>query len=283
MGAVAEDQNRLAERVELKEPIKAILVDVDALIIEVSLLNCRVQHFGRVTMGSTATLQFQWRGEKIKLKGKVARTTMKPIGGKPAYESAIQFGTTLDEAPDALKKIMKGLALPFAAPEPEEPSPEPQQQKAPPRQKAPAPPQKPAPPQQKPAPAQKTAPAQKPAPKPAPVRTLTPPPIPAFAPPMFSLDEPVPFLREDEDEIEEIDASAEILPVTFVQCVLTAGKWTKKRVDDPKQPREGFTMIDPEDDAELDEFCKTYEVADPETRRMIRVSFEVGIAQKGHG
>ena len=32
----------------------------------------------------------------------------------------------------------------------------------------------------------------------------------------------------------------------------------------------------------LDEFCKTYEVADPETRRMIRVSFEVGIAQKGH-
>ena len=41
-------------------------------------------------------------------------------------------------------------------------------------------------------------------------------------------------------------------------------------------------MIDPGDDAEVDEFCKTYEVADPETRRMIRVSFEVGIAQKGH-
>ena len=58
-------------------------------------------------MGSTATLQFQWRGEKIKIKGKVARTTMKPLGGKPAYESAIQFGTTLDEAPDAMRKIMK--------------------------------------------------------------------------------------------------------------------------------------------------------------------------------
>ena len=54
-------------------------------------------------------------------------------------------------------------------------------------------------------------------------------------------------------------------------------------VSDPKQPREGFTMIDPEDDAELDEFCKTYEVADPETRRMIRVSFEVGIAQRQRG
>ena len=42
-------------------------------------------------------------------------------------------------------------------------------------------------------------------------------------------------------------------------------------------------MIDPGDDAEVDEFCKTYQVADPETRRMIRISFEVGIAQKGHG
>ena len=278
MGAVAEDQNRLAERVELKEPIKAILVDVDALIIEVSLLNCRVQHFGRVMMGSTATLQFQWRGEKIKLKGKVARTTMKPIGGKPAYESAIQFGTTLDEAPDALKKIMKGLAQPFAASEPEEAAPERQQPKAPSRQKAPAPPQKPAPPQQKPAPVQKPAPAQKPAPKPAPARVVTPPPMPL--PPMFSLDTPVPFLREDEDEIEEIEASAEIRPVSYVECTLTGGKWTKRRVSDPKQPREGFTMIDPEDDAELDEFCKTYQVADPETRRMIRVSFEVGIAQR---
>jgi hypothetical protein len=278
MGAVAEDQNRLAERVELKEPIKATLVDVDAQIIELSLLNCRVQHFGRVTMGSTATLQFQWRGEKIKLKGKVARTTMKPIGGKPAYESAIQFGTTLDEAPDALKKIMKGLAQPFAASEPEEAAPEPQQPKAPSRQKAPAPPQKPAPPQQKP------APVQKPAPKPAPVRTPTPPPMPPVAPPpMFSLDEPVPFLREDEDEIEEIEASAEIRPVSYVECTLTSGKWTKRRVNDPKQPREGFTMIDPEDDADLDEFCKTYQVADPETRRMIRVSFEVAIAQRERG
>jgi hypothetical protein len=278
MGAVAEDQKRLAERVELKEPIKATLVDVDAQIIELSLLNCRVQHFGRVMMGSTATLQFQWRGEKIKLKGKVARTTMKPIGGKPAYESAIQFGTTLDEAPDALKKIMKGLAQPFAASEPQEAAPEPQQPKAPSRQKAPAPPQKPAPPQQKP------APVQKPAPKPAPLRTPTPPPMPPVAPPpMFSLDEPVPFLREDEDEIEEIEASAEIRPVSYVECTLTGGKWTKRRVNDPKQPREGFTMIDPEDDADLDEFCKTYQVADPETRRMIRVSFEVAIAQRERG
>jgi len=278
MGAVAEDQKRLAERIELKEPIKATLVDVDAQIIELSLLNCRVQHFGRVMMGSTATLQFQWRGEKIKLKGKVARTTMKPIGGKPAYESAIQFGTTLDEAPDALKKIMKGLAQPFAAVEPQEAAPELQQPQAPPRQKAPAPPQKPAPPQQKP------APVQKPAPKPAPVRTPTPPPLPAFnPPPMFSLDEPVPFLREDEDDIEEIEASAEIRAVLYVECTLNGGKWTKRRVSDPKQPREGFTMIDPEDDADLDEFCKTYEVADPETRRMIRVSFEVGIAQRERG
>ena len=221
-------------------------------------------------MGSNATLQFHWRGEKFKLKGKVARTTMKPISGKPAYESAIQFGTTLDEAPEALKKIMKGLALPFADTEPEPPAPskpESRQKAAAPTQKAAAPP--------------KAAP--KPPPKPGPVRTPTPLPMPPIIEaPLFSLDDPVPFLRE-EDEIEEIEASAEIQPISYVECILQGKKWTTRRVTEPRQPREGFTMIDPGDDAEVDEFCKSYEVADPETRQMIRVSFEIAIAQRQRG
>jgi hypothetical protein len=276
---VAEDQKRLAERIELKQPIEGTIGDVAVQIVELSLLNCRVEHYGRLTMGANASLHFQWRGEKIKLKGKVARTEMRPIGGKPGYSSAIQFATALEDSPEELQRVMRGLVQIVGAPN-LAPSPTPA---AKPGATKPAPSPKPP---SKSAISGKFAPLPKAAPSPkAPPPTPPPKAKPAPPPPPPPPPEPAPFLRDfdEEDEIEEIDASAEILPVTFVQCVLTAGKWTKKRVDDPKQPREGFTMIDPGDDAEVDEFCKTYEVADPETRRMIRISFEVGIAQKGHG
>ena len=280
---VAEDQKRLGERIELKQPIEGTIGDVAVQIVELSLLNCRVEHYGRLTMGANASLHFQWRGEKIKLKGKVARTEMRPIGGKPGYSSAVQFATALEDSPEPLQRVLRGLVqmlgapdlAPPLAPQPP-PAPKPAATKPVPSPNSPS---KSAPPG-KAAPSPKTAPSPKAAPPPP-----SPKPKPAPPPPPPPPPQPAPFLRdfEEEDEIEEIEASAEILPVTFVQCILTAGKWTKKRVDDPKQPRDGFTMIDPGDDAELDEFCKTYEVADPETRRMIRISFEVAIAQKGHG
>ena len=38
-------------------------------------------------------------------------------------------------------------------------------------------------------------------------------------------------------------------------------------------------MIAPETDEEVHDFCRTYEMADPETQRMIRLSFELAIAQ----
>jgi hypothetical protein len=283
---VAEDQKRLAERIELKQPIEGTIGDVAVQIVELSLLNCRVEHYGRLTMGSNASLHFQWRGEKIKLKGKVARTEMRPIGGKPGYSSAVQFATSLEDSPEPLQRVVRSLVqmlgAPDLAPPPAPPHPasssKPAATKPAPSPKF-SPSKSPQPP--KAAPSSRTAPLPKAAPPPAPAKPKAAPPPPPPPP----LPEPAPFLRDfdEEDEIEEIEASAEILPVTYVQCVLTAGKWTKKRVDDPKQPREGFTMIDPGDDAEVDQFCKTYEVADPETRRMIRVSFEVGIAQKRHG
>ena len=47
---------------------------------------------------------------------------------------------------------------------------------------------------------------------------------------------------------------------------------------DPHQPREGFTMQWPDDNTEVSASCRTYDVADLETRRMIRLAFELTIA-----
>ena len=123
-----------------------------------------------------------------------------------------------------------------------------------------------------------TPPPPKPAPKPA--APLPPPPKAAPAPARKTptpLPMPAPFLTTD-DDIEEIDAGAEVPP--YVHCeYLEDGHWQNTRTDDPRQPLSGFTMIAPETDEEIDDFCRTYEMADPETQRMIRLSFELGITQ----
>ena len=88
---------------------------------------------------------------------------------------------------------------------------------------------------------------------------------------------PAPFLVADE-EVEELDAATEVAP--YVQCIYREdGGWDKIPTTDPKQPISGFTMLTPDDAKEVDDFCRTYEMADPETQRMIRLSFELGIAQ----
>jgi hypothetical protein len=104
-----------------------------------------------------------------------------------------------------------------------------------------------------------------------------PPPPPPPPPPVFAASTPVPFLPDIDDDFEEIGAEAEVLP--YVRCVWEEEQWVKDRTRDPKQPMQGFTMLAPESEDEIDDFCRTYEVADPETQRMIRLSFELAIAQ----
>src|SRR2546428_13588272 len=67
-------------------------------------------------MGANASRHFQWRGEKIKLKGKGARTEMRPIGGKPGYSSAIQFAAALEDSPEELQRVMRGLVQAVGGP-----------------------------------------------------------------------------------------------------------------------------------------------------------------------
>jgi hypothetical protein len=102
------------------------------------------------------------------------------------------------------------------------------------------------------------------------------PPTPPTKPPSPLSSAPAPFLPDLDDEVEEIGLSAEVLP--YVECTWEEEQWVKRRTRDPKQPLQGFTMLAPDSDAEIDDFCRTFEVADPETQRMIRLSFELSIA-----
>jgi len=241
------DQQRNAERIPLDAPLEATIESAEAHVVELSLIGAKVEHFNRLSMNSAATVQFKWKGKPIKLKGKVARTEMRSIRGKAGYVSGVTFAPRAEEAPQELRWIMNTI---IESTELESELP-------------PLPPPKPA--------------AAPPKPAPPPPKAAAPPPKKAVKVPT-PLPMPAPFLASDDDEVEEIGADSEVSP--FVKCVyLEDGSWQKTPTQDPKQPISGFTMIAPDSDAELHDFCRTYEMADPETQRMIRLSFELGIAQ----
>jgi len=333
---VSDDQQRAAERVPLEKPIEVTLNDVGGRIIEISLIGCKVEHTGRLNMGSTVNMDFLWQHRKIRLKAKVTRTEMRPIAGKPGYLSALQLAATLEESPTPLRRVIAGLLdQPFD--EPDEPEPEPVKERIPDRP-APRPTSSPGS-RPSPQPVASRPPASSPIkPKPSapigrpstqPVSRQTPavaqpikpkPSITVPAPPALPISKPAPAVPPVgpappapavkpvtpqaapvvvDEEIEEISASAEIrddekaeeieelgsaeeiseTPPDFLECMLVGGKWIKRHVRDPRQPREGFTMLAPEDESDIDQYCRSYEVADPDTRRMIRVSFDLAIAR----
>lgn len=276
-----DEQQRNAERIPLTEPIDGTIDSAEARIVDLSLIGAKVEHFNRLAMNSTVSVQFKWKNQNIKLKGKVARTEMRSIRGKPGYMSGITFANSLEQCPPELRWVMGTFVeqIELDAELPAAPPPLIQQAAPPPMKEVPAPAKKEA------APPLKAAPPPPPlkkdaAPPPPPMKDVPPPlkkeaaPPPKAAPPPPTT--PAPFLPTD-DEVEEIDAAAEVPP--YVLCIYGEdGGWEKTRTGDAKQPISGFTMLAPESDDEVDDFCRTYEMADPETQRMIRLSFELAIA-----
>lgn len=53
--------------------------------------------------------------------------------------------------------------------------------------------------------------------------------------------------------------------------------WTCRRTELPSQPKSGFTVAAYEDEDELESLCKTYEIADEEGRKLIRLVAELSV------
>jgi len=56
---------------------------------------------------------------------------------------------------------------------------------------------------------------------------------------------------------------------------LVGGRWSVARSDSARQPTDGFTVAAYEDEEELEHLCRTYEAADEEGRRLIRLVAEL--------
>ena len=244
---MAIEERRSATRVALPEPIEATLGAVQARLVEISASGARVEHDERVTVFADSTLSFTWRGEKVAIAVKVARSEIAGRrGAMLIYQSGIQFreeqsgnaalaaliywAMTGDDAPARIEEGATAWSRlePAAA-----------------------------------VPAEVAAPAA--VAPPAPPARVAPPPQPAARPATAHASASVPFGSNpfasgaDDDEPR------------FIRCTLDENGWRREYVDTPEHPPQGFT-VPIEQRADVDGLMRSYEVADPDTRGMIRAA-----------
>ena len=65
----------------------------------------------------------------------------------------------------------------------------------------------------------------------------------------------------------------------YAQFRLRDSRWTKEYVATPEQPEDGFTI--PSSQTDFAELQRTFECADPETRRMMRIALQSQLGRSG--
>jgi PilZ domain-containing protein len=108
-------QQRRAERIRLPQPVPAMLGELLSRLVEVSLIGCRLEHADRVEMRAVLPLRFHWQGEEIVLRATVMRSELQMVEGKMTRVSGLQFCTTVEDSPAAVRRILNSLLEPKPA------------------------------------------------------------------------------------------------------------------------------------------------------------------------
>ncbi len=300
-----EDDRRGALRITLPKPVPATLSGFEGKLLEISLIGCLVEHVDRVLPKARLPLRFKWRGSEIRIEVTVIRSEMRIIFGRPAYVSGLEFCASQEESPQVVREIVGWLtkqagspatapgtepsgtpAAPPQPPPPAPPAPEPPPAKAAPAVPPPLPPAKPAPavlpeaptpppffkPEvaaSRPAPPKPATQRARPASPATASKTVSAPIRPAPAPPPAATASVLPA---DQEEVE-------ILSADYLQCTFNGREWVRVYVSDPAQPANGFTVLAPSDESEVDVLCRAYAKADAGKRLAMRQSFELAIAR----
>lgn len=245
---MAIEERRSATRVALPEPLDATIGTASGRLVEVSASGVRVEHDERLVVFSETTLTFSWQRRKVTLPVKVARSE---IAGRRDARLFYQSGLQID--PSATSNETLGELISWAMTGGDAPARLAEGETAWPRLEradtAGSPSAKAAVVLSE----QVTAPTEKIALAPAPARAQQSP-IPAAT---FGSN---PFMSgADEDESG------------FICCTLDGDGWHRAYVDSPEHPGEGFT-VPMAKRADVDGLMHSYQVADPDTRRMIRAA-----------
>lgn len=84
------------------------------------------------------------------------------------------------------------------------------------------------------------------------------------------------FATEAESlDLAQLGGARRVRSRGFVTYRFHDGRWTRESAESSKQPDNGFTVAAFEDEDEIETLCRTYEIADAEGRRLIRLVAEL--------
>jgi hypothetical protein len=255
------EQKRNAERLPLETPLDATASGLPAKIMEISAIGCRIEHKEKLSIGGSVLLRFKWRNENVEIRAKLARTQLRSAYPQGMYyESGLKFADSLEEAPEEIRRVVATLADPLFPPEIEAaPEPEPESVAEP-------------------------APSEVEGALHEEEQEVEEPPTSDLPPPTSEEHVPDEDLEEFDyvvpDEFEDIDSDTLKRRPKYVECALDPmGQWHRRPIILPIQPAEGFITY-PQSESELEMLCRTYAYADPDTRRLIRISLELEATRK---
>ena len=102
---------RKVERIRLAAPIIGRVGNMNAALVDVSLLGCRLEHHLPLTVGNPVKLFFNWEHEELELECVVARCTLTRFAsggtdGLSIYNSGLRFTDARGESPRALRRLL---------------------------------------------------------------------------------------------------------------------------------------------------------------------------------
>lgn len=236
-----------------------------AKIVEISAIGCKIEHKEKMSIGGSVSLRFKWHNRNIEVRAKLARTQLRSAFPEGMfYESGLKFADSLEEAPAEIRHVVASLAgeemppdLPPEIREPEE--------------SAPLPTMEPEAESSMEVTQQIEDEAED---------LPTPDSPPPASDDRVAEEELEEFDYEVPDEFEDIDSDTLRRKPKYIECALDPmGQWHRRPVILPIQPEDGF-ITHPQDESELDMLCKTYAYADPDTRRLIRISLELAATRR---
>lgn len=98
-------EQRAAVRLPLSTPMGVTLSDAAAMMIDISLIGCRVEHEAQMQTGTMATLELPWRGYTTRLSVLIARSGL-GVTRRGFFTSGLQFCPSIFDSPEPVPSII---------------------------------------------------------------------------------------------------------------------------------------------------------------------------------
>jgi hypothetical protein len=105
-----ENERRREKRLQLAEPIVARFGTSVVVVVDVSPLGARIEHYSRLERGTERSLRIDWGADQVGLKGKIVRSRVERFipgdEGLTVYRSGVSFDAAQAEEVDQMRQII---------------------------------------------------------------------------------------------------------------------------------------------------------------------------------